>query len=78
MFSPTCKSIFAAAVWPALMSDDARSQSKFAHKLLAPGRNTLVCYTVKNGKESPIGGIPAVLIPYTGHFKEWITINKAR
>ncbi|NLR64838.1 hypothetical protein HGH92_11030 [Chitinophaga varians] len=55
MFSPTCKSIFIAAVGFAVMPGNARSQSKFDPKLLAPGRSTLTCYTVKNGKESPIG-----------------------
>lgn len=55
MFSPTRKSIFAAALLFAAVSNNVQSQSKFDPKLLTPGRNTLACYTVKNGKESPIG-----------------------
>ncbi|MBC9911047.1 hypothetical protein [Chitinophaga varians] len=56
MFSLTRKSIFIAAVtlWIAI-SGHIQAQNKFDPKLLTPGRNTLACYTVKNGKESPIG-----------------------
>jgi len=56
MFSPTRKSIFIAAVtlWVTI-SGNIQAQSKFDPKLLIPGRNTQACYTVKNGKESPIG-----------------------